>query len=92
MPGSQPPLALVSRLFVHRCPASGLGAALLAHATEAACAQGLQPVLDVVKTLAPAITVHERCGWTRAGELEYRWDTGAVESWLYVGPAPSSRV
>jgi GNAT superfamily N-acetyltransferase len=84
-------LAVVARLLVSPTARDlGIGSALLAQATMDAHLHGVRPVLDVAKHYAGAIAFYEACGWTRAGELTLDFPNGmTLESWLYVGPAPS---
>lgn len=84
-------LALVSALFAsvtHRH--TGVGRALLGHATQAALDEGLRPMLDVGKTLTAAIRLYERAGWVRVGEVVFHLAAGPFAGWVYLGPAVES--
>jgi len=80
---------MVSRLMVlpdHR--RSGLGAALLETAAEAARERGLRPALDVVTTYRSAIRLYERLGWQRLGVVSLAMPDGErVDEYVYVAPA-----
>ena len=86
-------LASVSRLLVH--PAYrrlGLGAELLATATNDAHDRGVWPVLDVVTTYMPAIALYEGVGWTRLGTIAYSMPDGReIDEYVYAGP-PRPRI
>jgi GNAT superfamily N-acetyltransferase len=81
--------AVVNRLFV--APAArghGIGALLVAWATEEARARGLHPVLDVVESDAAAAALYERLGWHHLATLEQRWSPEqTVEVRCYAAPA-----
>lgn len=81
-------LAVVSRLFTGGGGRRrGLGRALLHRAEAAAHDLGRVPVLDVGKTLFPAIALYESAGWRRAGEFDLVLPEGTLDLWVYVGPA-----
>lgn len=86
-------LVLLTRLFVApETPRTGLGRLLLRHAAQHAQAQGRRPVLDVGKTLVPAIGLYESEGWLRTAALRAPIDEArTLELWLYVGPDASDR-
>jgi GNAT superfamily N-acetyltransferase len=68
---------------------TGLGRALLEHATRAAIADGLVPVLDVVAEARKAIALYESTGWTRLGSADLLLPDGTtVTELVYRGPGP----
>lgn len=83
-------LGVLARLLVspdHR----RLGAArtLLEVAAGAAVERQLVPILDVATQFRAAIALYERCGWTRAGEVEVPLPTGrTLREYVYLAPAP----
>jgi GNAT superfamily N-acetyltransferase len=84
----QSDLGLIARLFVepeHR--RSGVGRALLSHATSAALDRGLRAVLDVATDLKAAIALYESLGWERAGNVTLNvWDEPPIALYVYVAP------
>lgn len=65
----------------------GAGRALLARAAEEAICRGLVPVLDVVADAANAISLYERCGWTRMGTVSVTFAAGtSVDEHVYLAP------
>lgn len=85
-------MVTVARLLVSpTARRHGAGTALMTRASTSAHGFGLRPVLDVAKHYAAAIALYEACGWTRADQLTLTFRDGSVvQSWLYVGPAPSA--
>lgn len=83
-------LTVVARLFGSPdVRGRGLGRGLLKLATTEAHAAGKQPVLDVAKTLVPAIALYERAGWERVGDISFSFeDHDPLACWVYVGPPP----
>lgn len=83
-------LAEVAKLFVApRGRGLGLGAALLARATEEAHARGLRPVLEVLDHDHAARALYERIGWCHVGTLPATWATADGARPLlhaYLGP------
>jgi GNAT superfamily N-acetyltransferase len=84
-------LALLSRLFVTPdLRRSGLGRALVRHATTQAPALGRRAVLDVGQTLNSAVALYESEGWSGVGELHLPLpDTdppAVLDLWVYVSP------
>lgn len=81
-------LAVVSRLF--SAPVlrrSGIGRALLRHATEQAASRGQRAVLDVGQSLTAPVALYESEGWERVESLALRVDESAVlDLWVYVSP------
>ncbi|MER6448390.1 GNAT family N-acetyltransferase [Streptomyces venezuelae] len=66
--------AVVGRLFV--APAArghGIGALLMARATQEARGRALHPVLDVVASDTSAVALYERLGWELLATVEQRW-------------------
>ncbi|MEU4619256.1 GNAT family N-acetyltransferase [Actinoplanes sp. NPDC023801] len=85
-------LVLLSRLFVApTLRRSGLGRALVRHATAQAPALGRRAVLDVGRTLDSAVALYESEGWSRVGELHlplnYLDPPAVLDLWVYVSPA-----
>ncbi|MEV4278946.1 GNAT family N-acetyltransferase [Actinoplanes xinjiangensis] len=85
-------LALLARLFVApELRRTGLGRALVRHATAQAPAWGRRAVLDVGQTLPSAIALYESEGWSRAGELHLHLDDFDppinLDLWVYMSPA-----
>lgn len=69
---------------------SGLGRALVRHATAQAPELGRRAVLDVGQTLPAAIALYESGGWTRTGELHIPLDDldppAVLDLRVYVSP------
>jgi GNAT superfamily N-acetyltransferase len=82
-------LAVVARLLTRPTSRrSGVGRALLEHATGAAHDRGRQPVLDVGKALEAPIGLYEACGWQRIGDFRLQLPEGQLDLWVYLGPEP----
>ena len=65
-------VAMVARLLVAPdARRRGTGRALLERATGEAARLGRRALLDVVEEHRDAITLYERCGWTRVGRVEW---------------------
>jgi GNAT superfamily N-acetyltransferase len=81
-------LCVVARLLVSpRQRRRGVGRALLEAAAGEAHKRGLWPVLDVVSGHGAAVSLYERCGWVRAGEVTVRWgEHPEVQELVYLGP------
>jgi GNAT superfamily N-acetyltransferase len=89
-------LVVVSRLLVATTARRrGAGRGLLGNAVAEAHARDLWPVLDVATHFEPAVALYEAEGWTRAGEVTFRFrdgtDTRDAHSFVYLGPRPSGR-
>jgi GNAT superfamily N-acetyltransferase len=72
-------LRVVARLMVdpsHR--GQGTGSSLLTCATEFITSMGHQPMLDVARSLTPAIRLYESMGWRRAGDVRVRVGDGSL--------------
>ncbi|HEY1831539.1 MAG TPA: GNAT family N-acetyltransferase [Acidimicrobiales bacterium] len=84
-------VAVVSRLMVSSA-ARGTGVArqLLAAATGHAHSLGRQPILDVDVRTESAIILYERNGWQRLGSVTSRFPGGALDEYVYLGPAAES--
>jgi ribosomal protein S18 acetylase RimI-like enzyme len=87
-------LAVVARLLVDpTCRRHGVGRALLETAAGEAMARGLRPVLDVAVDFGAAIRLYETNGWTRAGQVTYRFSDGApLDEFVYLGPSGPTSV
>jgi GNAT superfamily N-acetyltransferase len=83
-------LAVVARLFVSpRARGQRAGRLLLDTAAAAATARGLWPILDVDTELITAIALYESAGWTRAGQITFRFHDGnTLTEHVYLGPRP----
>ena len=69
--GITEPVGFVARLLVDpSVRRTGIGRTLLAHALDAAVADGLVPVLDVVADARKAIALYESTGWVRLGSAD----------------------
>jgi GNAT superfamily N-acetyltransferase len=81
-------IGVVARLLVHPNQRRlGVGGQLLDHAAREAAALGLFPILDVVKDLADAVSLYERQGWLRIGEVAVTFRGGVtVEEYVYAAP------
>jgi GNAT superfamily N-acetyltransferase len=83
-------LAVVSRLFVvagHR--RKGVAKALLDEAVNAAHADGLQPVLDVLEADRAAITLYKSAGWRSLAPIMFRSRAGEpLPALVFAGPPP----
>ncbi len=81
-------LAVISRLFT--APAlrrSGIGRALLLHATEQAHARGQRAVLDVAQGLTAPVALYESEGWERVESLSLQVGGGRIlDLYIYVSP------
>ena len=80
-------LAVVARLLVD--PARrrrGIGRELLTTATDAALNRGLVTVLDVASHFQPAISLYEKHGWLRIGEVRVPYREQDFHEFVYVGP------
>jgi GNAT superfamily N-acetyltransferase len=84
-------LASVSRLFVAgHARGRGVGTSLLTAVRLWAHDHGLELMLDVVESDAPALALYERLGWRRVDRRKAAWTTPEGERpWLriYLGPA-----
>jgi GNAT superfamily N-acetyltransferase len=80
--------AVIARLLVApRARRQGVGRGLLDVAAAEARARGLRPVLDVVTAYHGAMRLYEQSGWTRAGQITFRFPDGeTVEEFVYLGP------
>jgi GNAT superfamily N-acetyltransferase len=86
-------LALLARLFVApELRRTGLGRALVRHATARAPVWGRRAVLDVGRSLPAAVALYESEGWLRAGDLDLHLDDFdppiLLELRVYVSPQP----
>jgi GNAT superfamily N-acetyltransferase len=83
-------LGVVARLLVsplHR--RRGIGRSLLEVASRDAHARGLWPILDVVTHQDKAISLYDKCGWVRAGQVTSRYgDDVVLDEFVYIGPRP----
>lgn len=80
---------VVTRLLVSpRTRRSGIGRALLDHASGAAMQLGLRPILDVVDRHMSAIRLYESGGWVRLGQITVTFDgSTSVNEFVFIGPA-----
>jgi GNAT superfamily N-acetyltransferase len=82
-------LAVVARLLTD--PAArrqGVGAALLAVATQGSVARGRRPILDVATHFDAAIALYERAGWERVGTVTVAVPGDEpLDEHVYLGPA-----
>jgi GNAT superfamily N-acetyltransferase len=81
-------LGVVSRLLVSpRHRRHGVGRSLLEVASREAHERGLWPILDVLTYRQEAISLYDKCGWLRAGQVMSRFGDGReVEELVYLGP------
>jgi GNAT superfamily N-acetyltransferase len=81
-------LGVVARLLVHPSRRRlGVGGQLLDRAAKEAVRLGLWPILDVVTELADAVSLYERQGWLRIGELTVTFRGGVtVQEYVYAAP------
>lgn len=83
-------VAVVARLLV--APTArrhGVGRALLERATDEAARLGRRAVLDVIEDHTAAISLYERCGWTRVGRVDWTIPSGLpLREFVYVSPEP----
>ena len=82
-------LGVVARLLVSpRHRRQGIGRSLLEVASQDAHSRGLWPILDVVTYQKKAISLYDKCGWTRAGQVTSRYgDDVVLEEFVYLGPS-----
>ncbi|MDA8264048.1 MAG: GNAT family N-acetyltransferase [Actinomycetota bacterium] len=65
----------------------GVGRRLLSTAASQARARGLRPLLDVNAAQAAAVSLYERAGWTRLGEVHVAFANGLhLDEFVYLGP------
>lgn len=65
----------------------GVGRALIERATAESTRIGRRAVLDVVTDHKDAISLYERCGWNRVGEVEWDLpDGGPLREFVYISP------
>ena len=90
--GITEPVGFVARLLVDpSVRRTGIGRMLLAHALDAAVADGLVPVLDVVADARKAIALYESTGWVRLGSADLELPDGtSITELVYRGPGRSA--
>lgn len=82
---------VVARLLVDpELRRTGLGRALLDHATSECRQRQLVPILDVVDGTDPAIALYERAGWRRLGAVSFTLPDGSeLREHIYAAPEPT---
>lgn len=82
--GLAPPDLTLERLFVAPDAAgSGVGRALITHASDWAAERRLPLTLDVADNCTNAITLYERLGWRLTGRSPIDWGDDAASSLLH---------
>lgn len=81
-------LKVLSRLFTSpEVRSTGVGRALLRHATKQAESRGQRAVLDVLKTLGAPVALYESEGWKQVESLALRInDNAMLDLWVYISP------
>ncbi|QGG41350.1 GNAT family N-acetyltransferase [Aeromicrobium yanjiei] len=86
-----PPELTLERLFVSPDAAgSGVGGALVDHASRWAAERGLRLTLDVAENCARAIALYGRLGWRLTGRTPIDWGDDAAQFLLHFDAPPAS--
>ena len=81
-------VGIIARLLVD--PGSrrqGTGAKLLDQARSHLVSQGLAPVLDVVKSALPAVSLYRSTGWIEIGEVTFEIPGRTISELVFLAPS-----